>query len=530
MACRAERVVISFATQLIFASPLTRTPHTRLCFHHFLHRYLSPFPSTPFSSLVSSPLTAFLSFSLSLYIYMCVCVCVCVFFYSPIPFYFITCHFLQLVRFQLHASKLLILASVMVELLEENDSLSSRTETEEDNEAEEDIEYEQIKKRMWKDRMLLQKLKDKRLRDEPDQGAKQEASRRKKLARAQDSILKYMVKIMEVCNGQGFVYGIVPEKGKPVTGSSDSLREWWKEQVRFDQNAPLAIANYLPLIEKGQVDPVSCMHLLHELQDTTLGSLLSALMQHCVPPQRKFPLERGLAPPWWPSGNEVWWGELGVMAQEHGPPPYKKPRDLKKAWKVSVLAAVIKHMSPDLNRLRKLVTQSKSLQDKMTARDTATWSKVVNQEEALLALTKKCLRISPSEEEEEEEQRGAFGKDGSGNAESSQKNELKEGFPDRSAGASLLNPFREYLSGDAQMASVADWMNKELEKANELNYLSVGDCGGYWLDGVDDTELRSALEIVQNDHVRMNQSPHQHNAEAQQRTSIWDLTYEEADD
>ncbi|OMP04122.1 hypothetical protein COLO4_09934 [Corchorus olitorius] len=222
------------------------------------------------------------------------------------------------------------------------------------------------------------------------------------MSRAQDSILKYMVKIMEVCKAQGFVYGIVPEKGKPMTGSSDSLRKWWKERVRFDKSAPLAIEEFLPVIlEQGELDPVSCIHMLQELQDTTLGSLLSALMQHCLPPQRRFPLERGLPPPWWPTGEEIWWGEQGV-AQEHGPPPYRKPHDLKKAWKVSVLTAVIKHMSPNLDRMRRLVTQSKCLQDKMTAKETATWSKVVNSEEALLKLTEKCLKISASNDDGED--------------------------------------------------------------------------------------------------------------------------------
>lgn len=67
---------------------------------------------------------------------------------------------------------------------------------------------------------------------------------------------------------------------------------------------------------------------------------------------------------------------------EQGIPPYRKPHDLKKAWKVTVLSAIIKHMSPDLNRMRRLVRQSKCLQAKMTAKDTATWSKVVEQEAA----------------------------------------------------------------------------------------------------------------------------------------------------
>ncbi|QHN81696.1 hypothetical protein HN51_058415 [Arachis hypogaea] len=282
---------------------------------------------------------------------------------------------------------------------EEDEKTDATATTAED----EIIDYEDLKKRIWKDRVLLQKMKEKLNMDESDnKKAKQEASRKKKMSRAQDSVLKYMVKIMEVCKARGFVYGIVPENGKPITGSSDSLREWWKENIRFDQTAPKAIAKYLPLLEKGELDESSSIHLLQDLQDATLGSLLSALMQHCVPPQRKYPLEKGVAPPWWPNGSEAWWGKQGSLAQEHGPPPYKKPHDLKKAWKVSVLASVIKHMSPDLEKLRRLVTQSRTLQDKMTAKDNVTWSKVVSQEEALLRLTNKCLKISPSSSSDEE--------------------------------------------------------------------------------------------------------------------------------
>ena len=162
-----------------------------------------------------------------------------------------------------------------------------------------------------------------------------------------------MVKIMEVCKAQGFIYGIVTEKGKPVTGSSDSLRHWWKEKVRFGQDVPLATADFLPVLdqESHELDPSSYMHMLHDLEDITLGSLLSALMQLWIPPQRKFLLERGLPPPWWPTGEELWWGQEGI-SQEHGPPPYR-PHDLKKAWKVNVLVAVIKHISPNLDKNEK---------------------------------------------------------------------------------------------------------------------------------------------------------------------------------
>uniref|UniRef100_A0A803KLU8 Ethylene insensitive 3-like DNA-binding domain-containing protein n=1 Tax=Chenopodium quinoa TaxID=63459 RepID=A0A803KLU8_CHEQI len=235
----------------------------------------------------------------------------------------------------------------------------------------EELSYVDLKNRMWKDQSEI-------INESTTAAAREEKSRRKKMLRSQDAILKYMVKLMEVCKAQGFVYGIIPEKGKPVTGSSDSLREWWRESVKFDQCAPQALQHLIPAIAECAAGALhdekstSLLHMLQDLQDTTLGSLLSALMQHCVPAQRRFPLERGLAPPWWPTGDEVWWGEQGPLSVEQGPPPYRKPHDLKKAWKVSVLSAVIKHMSTDLNRMTRLVKKSKCLQAKMTAKDTAT--------------------------------------------------------------------------------------------------------------------------------------------------------------
>ncbi|XP_021277894.1 protein ETHYLENE INSENSITIVE 3-like [Herrania umbratica] len=278
--------------------------------------------------------------------------------------------------------------------LGEKDAAASQTEPEatvEDDYTDEEIDVDELERRMWRDKMRLKRLKEQNKGKEGIDIAKQrqsqEQARRKKMSRAQDGILKYMLKMMEVCKAQGFVYGIIPEKGKPVTGASDNLREWWKDKVRFDRNGPAAIAKYqadnsIPGKNDGCNSIGPTPHTLQELQDTTLGSLLSALMQHCDPPQRRFPLEKGVPPPWWPSGNEEWWPQLG-LPKEQGPPPYKKPHDLKKAWKVGVLTAVIKHMSPDIAKIRKLVRQSKCLQDKMTAKESATWLAIINQEEAL---------------------------------------------------------------------------------------------------------------------------------------------------
>ncbi|KAF7813377.1 ETHYLENE INSENSITIVE 3-like 3 protein [Senna tora] len=261
---------------------------------------------------------------------------------------------------------------------------------EEKDVSDEEIEAEELERRMWKDRIKLKRVKE-RQKLAALQAEKQkhkhttDQARRKKMSRAQDGILKYMLKLMEVCKARGFVYGIIPEKGKPVSGASDNIRAWWKEKVKFDKNGPAAIAKYeAECLAMSEADNRNgnTQSTLSDLQDATLGSLLSSLMQHCNPPQRKYPLEKGIPPPWWPTGNEDWWVQLGLP---HGQsPPYKKPHDLKKMWKVGVLTAVIKHMSPNIAKIRRHIRQSKCLQDKMTAKESAIWLGVLSQEEALI--------------------------------------------------------------------------------------------------------------------------------------------------
>ncbi|CAA0813252.1 ETHYLENE INSENSITIVE 3-like 3 protein [Striga hermonthica] len=271
--------------------------------------------------------------------------------------------------------------------------ISSDLEVEEENDvSDEEIEAEDLEKRMWKDRVKLKRIKERQKlavvqlaisRKQKAQSTTDQA-RRKKMARAQDGILKYMLKLMEVCRARGFVYGIIPEKGKPVSGASDNIRAWWKEKVKFDKNGPAAIARHeAECASSGGAasggGPGNSKNALQDLQDATLGSLLSSLMQHCDPPQRKYPLEKGIPPPWWPTGDEEWWAKLGL--QRGLSPPYKKPHDLKKMWKVGVLTAVIKHMSPDIAKIRRLIRQSKCLQDKMTAKESSIWLGVLSREE-----------------------------------------------------------------------------------------------------------------------------------------------------
>ncbi|XP_066317841.1 ETHYLENE INSENSITIVE 3-like 5 protein [Miscanthus floridulus] len=296
----------------------------------------------------------------------------------------------------------------------------------------ESIEISDLKRRMWKDQMLLSKLEGRagtlraaggaapssRPLAPPTAGADGEEEeeenpevrcRRKAMLRAQDGVLRHMLKMMEACNARGFVYGVIDEAGEPMSGSSDSLRGWWKDNVSFDRSGPMALT--APTGE-SPLGAASCIHRLQDIQDSTLGSVLSALIQHCVPPQRSFPLERGLAPPWWPTGEEAWWGAQGEVQAYQGVPPYRKPHDLKKAWKISLLSAVMKHMSPRFDQMRKLVWQSKRLQQKMSAKETETWSKILRQEETLSRRLKSSLKITPldgdggGDEEAEEDRDG----------------------------------------------------------------------------------------------------------------------------
>lgn len=93
-------------------------------------------------------------------------------------------------------------------------------------------------------------------------------------------------------------------------------------------------------------------------------------------------MEKKVPPPWWPTGNEDWWLKLGLPQAQS--PPFKKPHDLKKMWKVGVLTAAIKRMSPDFCKIRRHVHQSKCLQDKMTAKECAIWLGLLSLEESLI--------------------------------------------------------------------------------------------------------------------------------------------------
>ncbi|KAF3333662.1 protein ETHYLENE INSENSITIVE 3-like protein [Carex littledalei] len=219
--------------------------------------------------------------------------------------------------------------------------------------------------------------------------------RRKQIYLINDKILKCMLHIMESSNARGFVYGMVPENGKPLTGASDSLRRWWKEHAMFDKKAPAEVdpfyaENALMSSVSQRNEPMSTIEMLMELSDPTLGSILPVLMQNCSPKQCLFPLSKGVPPPWWPTGNDDWWGQTQIPREE-GPPPYRKPHNLKKKWKAAVLLAVIKHLAPDFLSIYDIPHRYKYLVNRMSAKELKYWSMALTEEAKLFCSPAKPL-------------------------------------------------------------------------------------------------------------------------------------------
>ncbi|KAL1207116.1 Protein ETHYLENE INSENSITIVE 3 [Cardamine amara subsp. amara] len=255
----------------------------------------------------------------------------------------------------------------------------------------ETCDVDELQRRIWRQEKRLIRLKQQRKDKEnvDEQLQEEEMIKMMKMAMkttcsAQDEISRFMFKMMEECNGKGFVYGIINENGEPVTSATDNLQDWWNDKVKFELNGPVAVARHQEWYNMvngidNNIGKETTMTMLQELNDQTLGWLLSALLQKCDPPQRMFPFEKGVRAPWWPTGEEDWWPHQDQVLV----PPYKKPHDLNKMWKAGVLTSVIKHMPP--GKIRKIVSESSKLRNKMTARETVTWFSIINQEEALAA-------------------------------------------------------------------------------------------------------------------------------------------------
>jgi ethylene-insensitive protein 3 len=162
----------------------------------------------------------------------------------------------------------------------------------------EEINFEEYARNISNDIKELEELhKDQEINEN---NLPSEKAKRRKMSRAIDNILKRMVRLVDQCNIEGFVYGIIPEDGKPISAASENLHYWWKEKVKFDRNGPAAIMKYK---QEGGFQVFGSnenmfnrdhnyvsLRNLHDLPDTTLGPLLSCLMHSCDPPAKRYEL------------------------------------------------------------------------------------------------------------------------------------------------------------------------------------------------------------------------------------------------
>ncbi|GLT43975.1 hypothetical protein SLA2020_178960 [Shorea laevis] len=227
--------------------------------------------------------------------------------------------------------------------------------------------------------------------------------------------------------------------------------------------------------------------------------------------------------------------------------------------------------------MRRLVRQSKSLQDKMTAKEIAAWSKVVDQEEAHMKLTETSPKISPSEEDGEGEEKERdprshpakkktvsprkrdggkrkpdfdprkFPESGEGSCsvekcsrtDPESDNSLNtEEDSDSSARIFLQYDLQRELpgtstdgNGSQNILTVAEWLDMELAKANQNmdggnTSKMVEDYMTYWGGAIEGTGMHAEFPFLQKEVMDLNTCPILGDLNHQGSTSVWDLGYE----
>lgn len=115
---------------------------------------------------------------------------------------------------------------------------------------------------------------------------------------------------------------------------------------------------------------------LSKFSEPVLTCMVQVLMKKCNPPQEKFPMlgKNPIPAPWWPTGNEPWWAEVGEGVAQ---PPYKRAHHLSAADKVVVMVAMIKNIAPDFARLTLAMQMAKSVTNIITAAEADIWDSAI---------------------------------------------------------------------------------------------------------------------------------------------------------
>ncbi|XP_034586782.1 protein ETHYLENE-INSENSITIVE 3-like 2 [Setaria viridis] len=108
--------------------------------------------------------------------------------------------------------------------------------------------------------------------------------------------------------------------------------------------------------------------------------MLSALMLSYDWPVGQRQGWTGAPPSWWPTAAEDWW--VPEVVAHLNTMPAHTPVPLKKVEKVAVLVVVMKHLSPDFDRISEKVEVSQNAKAKLTAEQKNLWKSALENEAA----------------------------------------------------------------------------------------------------------------------------------------------------
>jgi hypothetical protein len=143
---------------------------------------------------------------------------------------------------------------------------------------------------------------------------------------------------------------------------------------------PVQFYGYMPTVAGPTgATPLPLAAALTRFHSATLARMLSELMAVCQPPVKQHESRNNTPPRWWPTAAEPWWAaEVAAhLPRIPMPVPFVAAKLLKKAHRVAVLVAMVKHLSPDYGRIAAAVRRCE-----MSASEAALWDSALGNEQA----------------------------------------------------------------------------------------------------------------------------------------------------
>ncbi|KAL5198280.1 hypothetical protein ABZP36_001792 [Zizania latifolia] len=148
---------------------------------------------------------------------------------------------------------------------------------------------------------------------------------------------------------------------------------------------------------------VSLAATLCRFQNATLERMMTELARECTPPLRAQDRKSGGPPPWWPTAAEPWWfSEVSVHLRGRPmatPVPFATPRRLKRAEKMAVLVAAVKHIAPDFGRIAAAANRSR-----LTEFEASLWESALRVEHRRHVMSASIQPPPPPQQQQQQQQ------------------------------------------------------------------------------------------------------------------------------